>query len=75
MYWISLLPVYQPVYVLSISVFLRAINTYAETMNQKFLNNDDFEVQVPFLPMLPYVIYSVILFISLTYSIPCLVME
>uniref|UniRef100_A0A674NSZ3 Dedicator of cytokinesis 2 n=1 Tax=Takifugu rubripes TaxID=31033 RepID=A0A674NSZ3_TAKRU len=27
-------------------VFLRAINTYAETMNQKFLNNDDFEVQL-----------------------------
>lgn len=27
-------------------VFLRAINTYADTMNQKFLNNDDFEVQV-----------------------------
>lgn len=31
---------------LSIRVFLRAINTYADTMNQKFLNNDDFEVQV-----------------------------
>ncbi|XP_034036941.1 dedicator of cytokinesis protein 2-like isoform X2 [Thalassophryne amazonica] len=27
-------------------VFLRAINTYADTMNQKFLNNDDFEVQL-----------------------------
>uniref|UniRef100_A0A3Q3W6H4 Uncharacterized protein n=1 Tax=Mola mola TaxID=94237 RepID=A0A3Q3W6H4_MOLML len=27
-------------------VFLRAINTYAGTMNQKFLNNDDFEVQL-----------------------------
>ena len=27
-------------------MFLRAINTYADTMNQKFLNNDDFEVQV-----------------------------
>uniref|UniRef100_A0A8C7XUI8 Dedicator of cytokinesis 2 n=1 Tax=Oryzias sinensis TaxID=183150 RepID=A0A8C7XUI8_9TELE len=27
-------------------VFLRAINTYAVTMNQKFLNNDDFEVQL-----------------------------
>ncbi|XP_008325250.1 dedicator of cytokinesis 2 [Cynoglossus semilaevis] len=27
-------------------VFLRAINTYAATMNQKFLNNDDFEVQL-----------------------------
>ena len=27
-------------------VFLRAINTYADTMNHKFLNNDDFEVQV-----------------------------
>lgn len=27
-------------------MFLRAINTYAVTMNQKFLNNDDFEVQV-----------------------------
>lgn len=31
---------------LSIRVFLRAINTYADTMNQKFLNNNDFEVQV-----------------------------
>lgn len=31
---------------LFIRVFLRAINTYADTMNQKFLNNDDFEVQV-----------------------------
>lgn len=31
---------------LSIRVFLRAINTYADTMNQKFLTNDDFEVQV-----------------------------
>lgn len=30
-------------------------------MNQKFLNNDDFEVQVPFLQALSYVIYSVIL--------------
>ncbi|XP_032411020.1 LOW QUALITY PROTEIN: dedicator of cytokinesis 2 [Xiphophorus hellerii] len=27
-------------------VFLRAINTYADTMNQKFLTNDDFEVQL-----------------------------
>uniref|UniRef100_A0A672IAY2 Dedicator of cytokinesis 2 n=1 Tax=Salarias fasciatus TaxID=181472 RepID=A0A672IAY2_SALFA len=27
-------------------VFLRAINTYANTMNQKFLTNDDFEVQL-----------------------------
>uniref|UniRef100_A0A665TXD0 Dedicator of cytokinesis 2 n=1 Tax=Echeneis naucrates TaxID=173247 RepID=A0A665TXD0_ECHNA len=27
-------------------VFLRAINTYADTMNQMFLNNDDFEVQL-----------------------------
>uniref|UniRef100_A0A7N9AU07 Dedicator of cytokinesis 2 n=1 Tax=Mastacembelus armatus TaxID=205130 RepID=A0A7N9AU07_9TELE len=27
-------------------VFLRAINTYADTMNQKFLNNNDFEVQL-----------------------------
>uniref|UniRef100_A0AAQ5XQ69 Dedicator of cytokinesis 2 n=1 Tax=Amphiprion ocellaris TaxID=80972 RepID=A0AAQ5XQ69_AMPOC len=27
-------------------VFLRAINTYADTMNQKFLSNDDFEVQL-----------------------------
>ncbi|XP_035017621.1 dedicator of cytokinesis protein 2 isoform X2 [Hippoglossus stenolepis] len=27
-------------------VFLRAINTYADTMNHKFLNNDDFEVQL-----------------------------
>ncbi|XP_068596608.1 dedicator of cytokinesis protein 2 [Brachionichthys hirsutus] len=27
-------------------VFLRAINTYADTMNQKFLNNEDFEVQL-----------------------------
>ncbi|XP_061900046.1 dedicator of cytokinesis protein 2 [Entelurus aequoreus] len=27
-------------------VFLRAINTYADTMNKKFLNNDDFEVQL-----------------------------
>ncbi|XP_029296967.1 LOW QUALITY PROTEIN: dedicator of cytokinesis 2 [Cottoperca gobio] len=27
-------------------VFLRAINTYADTMNQKFLNNDDFEEQL-----------------------------
>lgn len=56
--------VYQHVYVLSIRVFLRAINTYAETMNQKFLNNDDFEVQVPFLQALSYVIYSVILLFS-----------
>uniref|UniRef100_A0A8D3DUC9 Dedicator of cytokinesis 2 n=1 Tax=Scophthalmus maximus TaxID=52904 RepID=A0A8D3DUC9_SCOMX len=31
---------------LSVRVFLRAINTYADTMNQKFLNNDDFEVQL-----------------------------
>ena len=31
---------------LSIRVFLRAINTYADTMNHKFLNNNDFEVQV-----------------------------
>lgn len=31
---------------LALRVFLRAINTYAVTMNQKFLNNDDFEVQV-----------------------------
>lgn len=30
----------------SFRVFLRAINTYADTMNQKFLTNDDFEVQV-----------------------------
>lgn len=30
----------------SARVFLRAINTYAETMNQKFLNNDKFEEQV-----------------------------
>lgn len=44
-------------------------------MNQKFLNNDDFEVQVPFLQVLSYVIYSVILFISLIYFIPHLVME
>lgn len=44
-------------------------------MNQKFLNNDDFEVQVPFLQVLSYVFYSVILFISLTYFIPHLVME
>uniref|UniRef100_A0A8C8G930 Dedicator of cytokinesis 2 n=1 Tax=Oncorhynchus tshawytscha TaxID=74940 RepID=A0A8C8G930_ONCTS len=27
-------------------VFLRAINTYADTMNLKFLNNNDFEVQL-----------------------------
>uniref|UniRef100_A0AAX7TLX3 Dedicator of cytokinesis 2 n=1 Tax=Astatotilapia calliptera TaxID=8154 RepID=A0AAX7TLX3_ASTCA len=27
-------------------VFLRAINTYADTMKEKFLNNDDFEVQL-----------------------------
>ncbi|XP_061643350.1 dedicator of cytokinesis protein 2-like isoform X1 [Phyllopteryx taeniolatus] len=27
-------------------VFLRAINIYADTMNQKFLHNDDFEVQL-----------------------------
>ncbi|KAM3867164.1 dedicator of cytokinesis protein 2-like [Diretmus argenteus] len=27
-------------------VFLRAINTYADTMNRKFLNNNDFEVQL-----------------------------
>uniref|UniRef100_A0A3Q2TB99 Dedicator of cytokinesis 2 n=1 Tax=Fundulus heteroclitus TaxID=8078 RepID=A0A3Q2TB99_FUNHE len=27
-------------------VFLRAINTYADTMNKKFLTNDDFEVQL-----------------------------
>uniref|UniRef100_A0A667XT06 Dedicator of cytokinesis 2 n=1 Tax=Myripristis murdjan TaxID=586833 RepID=A0A667XT06_9TELE len=27
-------------------VFLRAINIYADTMNRKFLNNDDFEVQL-----------------------------
>ncbi|XP_068180969.1 dedicator of cytokinesis protein 2 [Antennarius striatus] len=27
-------------------VFLRAINTYADTMNHKFLNNEDFEVQL-----------------------------
>uniref|UniRef100_A0A1A7XW30 Dedicator of cytokinesis 2 n=1 Tax=Iconisemion striatum TaxID=60296 RepID=A0A1A7XW30_9TELE len=27
-------------------VFLRAINTYADTMNLKFLTNDDFEVQL-----------------------------
>ncbi|KAJ3588197.1 hypothetical protein NHX12_011791 [Muraenolepis orangiensis] len=27
-------------------VFLRAINTYADTMNHKFLNNNDFEVQL-----------------------------
>ncbi|XP_060771126.1 dedicator of cytokinesis protein 2 [Neoarius graeffei] len=27
-------------------VFLRAINTYADTMNQKFLDNNDFEVQL-----------------------------
>ena len=32
--------------VFSIRVFLRAINTYADTMNLKFLNNNDFEVQV-----------------------------
>lgn len=31
---------------LFIRVFLRAINTYADTMKEKFLNNDDFEVQV-----------------------------
>ncbi|KAM9795094.1 dedicator of cytokinesis 2 [Neosynchiropus ocellatus] len=27
-------------------VFLRAINTYADTMNKRFLSNDDFEVQL-----------------------------
>lgn len=27
-------------------MFLHAINTYADTMNQKFLDNNDFEVQV-----------------------------
>lgn len=65
-------------YVLSIRVFLRAINTYAETMNQKFLNNDDFEVQVTFLQMSSSTIYSVILFICLTFFyhfITLLVME
>lgn len=30
-------------------VFLRAINTYADTMNRKFLDNKNFEVQVRFL--------------------------
>lgn len=44
-------------------------------MNQKFLNNDDFEVQVPFLQVSSYVTYSVILFIFLTNFIPHLVME
>lgn len=44
-------------------------------MNQKFLNNNDFEVQVPFLQVLSYVICSVILFICLTHFIPHLVME
>lgn len=39
-------------------VFLRAINTYAETMNQKFLNNDDFEVQVGQLFFVPF--YAII---------------
>lgn len=44
-----------------IRVFLRAINTYAETMNQKFLNNDDFEVQVPFLQVLMYIALTILL--------------
>lgn len=44
-------------------------------MNQKFLNNDDFEVQVPFLQVLFYVFCSAIVFIYLTYFIPRLVME
>lgn len=47
-------------------------------MNQKFLNNDDFEVQVPFLQVLSSVIYSVVFFHLLNlfdYFIPLLAME
>lgn len=68
--------------ILSIRVFLRAINTYADTMNQKFLNNDDFEVQVSvyvcgcrfYLVYSAFTIFNMPLLLFLTFP-PCIAVE